>query len=241
MAPHTRLPTMRRALLAASAALLLAGCGVNRVVPSADMSTDGQARHPIVLAEASYTVDVFPLGGGRLDERTAGQIRDFAARFREVGQGGLTVLVPQGGASGAQASFAAPAIRDMLEREAGRPVALAAYPVADPKLAAPVRLAFGGVKAKVAHQCGDWPSDLASGSSTRGWQNEPYWNFGCASQSMVAAQVADPRDLAAPRGDQPTDTAFRTRAITNVRQGRDPGTEWKTRNTSIGGVGKDGN
>ena len=76
---------------------------------------------------------------------------------------------------------------------------------------------FQGIRAKVAHRCGDWPSDLASGSSTRGWENEPYWNFGCSQQSMLAAQVDDPRDLAAPRGEQPTDTQFRTRAITNVR------------------------
>lgn len=227
-----------RMLIVLAAAIALAGCGVNRVVPNADMSADGAGRHPIVLAESSYTTDVFPIGaGGHIDSRTAGQIHDFAARFRMIGQGEVTMLLPQGGASGAQASYLAPAMRSALERETARPVAVATYPVADPTLAAPVRLMFQGIKARVAHRCGDWPSDLGAGSNLQGWENRPYWNFGCSQQSMIAAQVDDPRDLAAPRGEQPTDTAFRTRAITNVRGGKDPGTEWKTTNTSIGTIG----
>lgn len=226
------------ASMATCASLALGGCGVNRVVANADMSADGRERHPILLAEGTHSVDTFPVfDRGRLDHRTASQIRDFGARYRALGDGGLTILVPQGGRSGWQASAAVPAMREALERAAGRPVAVAAYPVADPGLVAPVRLTFGGIKAKVAHRCGDWPDDLASASSLRGWQNETYWNFGCANQSMIAAQVADPRDLAAQRGEQPTDTAFRIRAITNVRDGRDPGTEWKNTNTSIGNVG----
>lgn len=226
------------AALLVTAGLTLAGCGVNRVVPNADMSADGQARHPIVLAESNYSIDVFPTGGdGRVDRHTASQIHDFAQRYRTVGQGGVTIFLPQGGPVGAQASYVAPALRATIERETGDPVTIATYPIADPSLAAPVRLSFRGVRAKVAHRCGDWPSDLASGSSTRGWDNAPYWNFGCSQQSVLAAQVDDPRDLAAPRGEQPTDTAFRTRAITNVRGGKDPSTDWKVTNSSIGKVG----
>lgn len=228
----------RRAVLALAVATALSGCGVNRVVPNVDMSADGASRHPIVLAETNYTVDVFPIDAtGRLDRHTAAQVQDFAQRYRQLGQGEITILVPQGGAAGLHASYLAPALRATLEREVAHPVTIATYPVADPSLAAPVRLMFAGIRARVAHRCGDWPSDLASGSSLRGWENQPYWNFGCSQQSMLAGQVDDPRDLAAPRGEQPTDTAFRTRAITNVRGGKDPGTSWKTTNTSIGTVG----
>ena len=100
-----------------------------------------------------------------------------------------------------------------------------------------MRLSFDGIKAKVAHPCGEWPSDLASGSSTRGWDNKTYWNFGCANQNMIATQVADPRDVAEPRGESPADVAMRMRAIGNVRKGADPGTNWTTKNSSIGAVG----
>ena len=231
---HSPVPTA----LTVTAAIMLAGCGVNRVVPNADMSADGQGRHPILLSESNYTVDVFPTGAdGRVDRHTALQIHDFAQRYRTVGQGGMTIFLPQGGPAGAQASYVARALRATVEHETGSPVTIATYPIADPSLAAPVRLSFHGVRAKLAHRCGEWPSDLASGSSLRGWENAPYWNFGCSQQNVLAAQVDDPRDLAAPRGEQPTDTAFRTRAITNVRAGRDPSTDWKVTNTSIGKIG----
>ncbi len=54
-----------------------------------------------------------------------------------------------------------------------------------------------------------------------------YSNFGCASQSMIAAQVDDPRDFVEPRALEPSDVAMRTRAIEAVRNGQDPGTQWK--------------
>jgi len=77
---------------------------------------------------------------------------------------------------------------------------------------------------------------LASGSSVEGWKNEPYSNFGCATQSMIAAQVDDPRDFVQPRALGPSDVAMRTRAIEAVRNGQDPGTQWgnDTQLTPIG-------
>ena len=87
-------------------------------------------------------------------------------------------------------------------------------------------LSFVGVKAIVPTACGQWPEDLASGSSLEGWKNEPYSNFGCATQSMIAAQVDDPRDFVQPRALGPSDVAMRTRAIEDVRKGQDPGTQW---------------
>ena len=55
-------------------------------------------------------------------------------------------------------------------------------------------------------------------------KNEPYSNFGCASQSVIAAQV-DPRDFVQRVGL--SDVEMRTRAIEAVRNGQDPGTQWK--------------
>ena len=86
-------------------------------------------------------------------------------------------------------------------------------------------------------KCGEWPADIASGSSAEGWQNRPYYNLGCATQSNLAAQVADPVDLVRPRQEDPSDVAMRTRAISAVRTGADPGTSWSLSNTNIGGLG----
>ena len=107
----------------------------------------------------------------------------------------------------------------------------------DHTLASPVRLVFQGLKAEVASRCGQWPADLASGSSIETWKNDNYANFGCATQSALAAQIDDPRDLVQARGSTPPDEAMRLRAIGQVRKGVDPGTEWQTKNTPIGQVG----
>jgi pilus assembly protein CpaD len=54
---------------------------------------------------------------------------------------------------------------------------------------------------------------------------------------MIAAQTADPRDLLGPAAMTPPDSQMRSRAISAVRQGKDPGTVWKTQNSNIGAVG----
>lgn len=216
----------------------LAGCGVNRTKIEAENSSDSRLRHPIALVEQAYTIDVFPTSAERLDDRTREQIESFAARHRQLGGGPITILAPHGGPHGGVAPRAVDSIRRELSRSgAAVPVTVGHYPIENPGLAAPVRLSFDGIKAKVAHACGDWPSDLASGSTNRGWDNKTYWNLGCANQNMIATQVADPRDVAEPRGETPADTSMRMRAIGNVRKGTDPGTNWTTKNSSIGAVG----
>ena len=42
----------------------------------------------------------------------------------------------------------------------------------------------------------------------------------------MSAQVDDPRDLAAPRGESPADIESRMRALAKVRTGADPSTQW---------------
>ena len=99
--------------------------------------------------------------------------------------------------------------------------------------APPVRVSFTGLKAIVPTKCGQWPEDLASGSSVEGWKNEPYSNFGCATQSTIAAQVDDPRDFVQPRALGPSDVAMRTRAIEAIRDGKDPRTQWTQSQTDM--------
>lgn len=59
-------------------------------------------------------------------------------------------------------------------------------------------------------------------------QNRPYWNLGCATQSNVAAQVADPIDLVRARQEGRVDTLKRMRAIEELRKGQDPSTEYRS-------------
>jgi pilus assembly protein CpaD len=226
------------ALCAAALAAPLAGCGVNKVLPPPSVAHDYRDRHPVVLADATTAIDVFP--AQRLDHATVGRIQSFVERYRRLGHGQITLLAPAGVRDGASTRAGVDAVRRLLtESGVAGAVYVGSYPVSDSDLAAPVRLSFQGVKAKVADRCGEWPADLASASSLDGWRNDTHWNFGCANQATLAAQIDDPRDLAAPRGETPADIEMRMRGLSKVRMGIDPGTKWTVKGTNISSVGGD--
>jgi pilus assembly protein CpaD len=219
-------------------ALSLSACAVDYASNDTLGAADYHERHPIVLAQAPTSIDIFPVGGG-IDSQSVAKIRAFAQRYRELGSGQITILAPSGRHGGD--CCLVNQIRGTLYSSGVRGyVSVGHYPVSDPNLASPVRIVFQGLRATVPSRCGQWPSDLASGSSIEGWKNGPYENFGCATQSVLAAQVDDPRDLAQSRASGPPDEEMRLRAIGDVRRGTDPGTEWKTTTTTIGTVGSGG-
>ncbi len=228
-----------RALLAfglCAAALSLSGClsGVQYASDNQLTAVDYHERHPIVLAKSANILDLFPVAG-HLDELSTDKLKSFAERYRAFGSGEVTILTPAGDVASARVI---PAIRRQLYADGLRGyIAVGSYPIRDRNLASPVRLTFQGLKAEVADRCGQWPTDLASGSSIDGWKNDSYPNFGCATQSALANQIDDPRDLVQARGSTPPDESMRLRAIQQVRKGADPGTDWKTQLTTIGTVG----
>lgn len=229
----------RRIALLVITTVLLGGCGVNRVVPPPNQPYDYRDRHPVVLADTQNTLDIFPANSnGRIDYTTAGRIREFIDRYRRFGHGPVTLLRPVGSQAATRIGAMTGLVREALNAAGLRDhVIVSDYPVTDPELAAPIRLSFAGIKAKVSGRCGEWPDDLASGASLNGWKNETWWNFGCAEQQTLAAQIADPRDLASPRGETPVDTLTRLRGIEAIRKGKDPGTEWRREKQDISRTG----
>lgn len=221
--------------------LPLAACSnnVDRVVTSSTVSDDFRTRHPIVLANGEKTLDIF-VGGSKagLDRRQSEDIAAFARNWRREGQGVIQILLPRGsGQDRAAQALLDDVRRDLVKAGAGGSVNLGAYEARDPALAAPIRLSYVALEARVGTRCGEWPSDLASGTSTKGWDNRPYYNLGCAYQQNIAAQIADPRDLVRPREEAPADVQMRTRAITKVREGEDPGTAWNRSIRPYSGIG----
>ncbi len=229
---------MRAFLLLLGIAATLCGCAdIDRMNKSSMTMDDYRDRHPIVLGEQERRLDVFPSPQIRgLDPHSAAQVAEFGALYRNTGSGPIKVFVPALG-RGAPSATTAGIRRALAAGGARAPLEISTYPVINRDLAAPVRLTFVGLKASVADPCGQWPSDLASGSSVQGWENKQYWNYGCSYQSMLAEQVADPRDLVGPRAEDPADTEMRSRAISEMRKGSDPSTDWKTKNSSISTVG----
>ncbi|MBX9759914.1 MAG: CpaD family pilus assembly protein [Beijerinckiaceae bacterium] len=228
----------RRAILVASlAAPALAACAPDRVLTTASIPGDYRARHPIALTQAPITADIVP-AGPRLDGAARESTRAFASEYARSGNGPIAIQIPASGGSAQNARAMLDGIRhELAAAGVNGPVSVSTYQPADPALVSPVRLTFVGTKAVVRTRCGEWPRDLASGSTVDGWQNESYWNHGCAYQQAIANQVADPRDLAGPRAETPSDVTMRTRAISKVREGADPGTQWTIENSSIGTVG----
>lgn len=233
MPSPTRLPV--RALAPVSVLVLaglLGACRADRVSTTGSTTPmDVRTRHPIVLADADRTLDVFPTGVGHIDPRQAADIEAFLLEYRRYGRGLITLELPQG---------VTPALAGPVERtgaairrlgaELGVPPGgwlVGGYPVAAPSLASPVRLTFQRMQAKVPSQCGLWPRDLGVSDIRSDWSNEPQWNLGCATQSNIASQVADPVDLVRGRPEGRIDTVRRTRDIGELRQGKDPSTQWR--------------
>jgi len=225
-----------RTLLPLCVVLALAGCGTtNRMVVPSLPQDDYQVRHPIVLGEEPYTLQILvePVTG-RFDNRSAARLREFASLYRRFGRGPIMIMPPAG--PGGPPSVEP--VRHALFR-AGVHVRTIVTPYpAGPNAVAPMRLSFSGLKAMVADRCGQWPRDLGIGSgAAEDWSNKPYWNFGCSYQTALAAQVADPRDLVSPQGETPADTELRTGAIEQIRKGQDPSTNWKLQNSALSAVG----
>ncbi|WP_092036698.1 CpaD family pilus assembly protein [Methylobacterium pseudosasicola] len=231
-----RLPASSRLAAACALGLLAAGCKSEPATTGGIDLSDYRARHPIVLADRTRSLDVFATGPGHLDPRQAADIDAFMLEYRRYGRGGILMEVPQGlppAQADAVARTASALLRRGTEDGVGaREIAQSPYPVAAPGLAAPIRLSFQRMQAKVADQCGLWPQDLGTSNFASDYSNRPGWNLGCATQATVAAQVADPIDLVRGRPEGRIDTVKRVRDIGQLRDGKDPSTTWRQDGTN---------
>ncbi|WEX77533.1 CpaD family pilus assembly protein [Sinorhizobium numidicum] len=206
--------TSRVAILAILAGLL-AGCGTKDKLATGSIPDDYRTRHPIVLAEAERTIDI-PVASGdsRLTQGTRDVIRGFAAEYRTASSGVIQIMLPRGSVN----SNAAHAVRKDIRRllaATGVPanrVIETSYEAGSAGDAAPIRLSYVAIAAQTA-PCGEWPEDLTLNTV----QNRNYYNFGCATQSNLAAQIANPTDLVGPRQMSPIDAEQRGEVINTWR------------------------
>ena len=226
--PHRPAPLFAACALGA----LAAGCNSQPVATTGAIEiADYRVRHPIVLTDGTRSLDVFPTGVGHLDPRQTADVDAFMLEFRRYGRGTLLMEVPRGGppAQAASAERTAAALTRLAaqDRVSPREIAVAPYVVTAPSLAAPVRLSFQRMQAKVSDACGLWPQETGTSNFAYDYSNRPMWNLGCATQTAVAAQVADPVDLVRGRPEGRIDTVKRVRDIGQLRDGKDPSTTWR--------------
>jgi pilus assembly protein CpaD len=235
-APMSRMapfPLISGSLLAAA---LLAGCAKQPLTTgSIEPSSDYRENHPIVIDEKEKWIDIYPMRGpGGLDKRQREDIAAFVRDYRETARGALELQMPSGaGQSQVQTGHY---IRKALG-EAGFPSSHLRAGHYEPSRAsevAPVRLTFHALAAKVDSQCGMWKRDILDASTTNGMANRPYDNFGCSYQNILAAQVANPADLARPRIEGESDIGKRTDDLRQLRDDGDPSTSWSNDAAGVG-------
>lgn len=205
----------RLVLLSVFVAGGLASCANRDNLTTGAVPDDYRTRHPIVIAEAEHTIDI-PVASGdrRLTIGASDVVRGFASSYKNASTGTVQILSPTGSSNGAGVSAIRRDIRRVLVASGVPSDRLfeLTYQAGGQDDAAPIRLSFNAVTAKT-HACGNWPEDLAKNTV----DNRNYENFGCASQSNLAAQVANPMDLIGPREMSPIDSVRRGQAIKDYR------------------------
>ena len=228
-------------LAAASCAAMLAGCVTTSDRPAnPSYPMDIRQRHPIAIREGVHTVELFV---GRRGELTLDQRADvlaFAHTWRREAAGGVVIEQPIGTSNEAAAAGALQEVRAMLVNMGVPPqgIEVRQYRPEDPRTLATLRLNYPRMIAS-AGPCGMWPHDIGPTADREHTENLESWNFGCASQRNLAAQVANAADLVQPRGETASYTPRRTFMIEKYRRGEDPAMQIMTTNQSkIADIGK---
>lgn len=207
------------------AALLASGCAQRHHIEVGSIPDDYRTRHPIVISEREHAFDI-PIASGdtKLTISQRESVRGIVDAYHRSATGAIRIMVPSGSPNAGAASILSQDVAGLLRKEGipGTRIITTPYHVSEPGAAAPIRVTFLATTA-ATEPCGSWPEDVLARSE----ENKNYHNFGCASQSNLAAQIANPADLILPRGMTPIDAARRSTVIEAYReQGSDgPGGE----------------
>ena len=200
------------------AASLLSGCAgwPGHSVTVGAVPDDYRTNHPIIVAEKERTVDLPVASGDRhLSISMRETVRGAAQSYNSNASGAIRIMVPVGSVNAGAASVLSTQVADVLRKEGvpGDRILSSPYHVSSPEDAAPIRIAFMAVTASTG-ECGRWPEDMLANTT----ENKHWANFGCASQNNLAAQIANPGDLIAPRGMTAIDAERRSTVIEAYRK-----------------------
>lgn len=201
------------------AAMLLQACanGNRDDLKTGAIPDDYRTRHPIVLAEVEQSIDIPVASGDRaLSIGAQDVINGFFAEYRRTSSGIVRIQYPAGAANSAAAQSLRRTFRQLALQNGipGGRIQETSYQANPDGGLAPIRLSYNSMKA-TTNTCGQWPTDILHDTNNRNWEN-----YGCATQSNLAAQIANPTDLVSPREMTPIDAKRRTTVIGNYRDGK---------------------
>jgi pilus assembly protein CpaD len=193
---------------------------------------DYRDRHPIRLIDGKRSIQVL-VGSGRpgLTATQRAEVASLGGEWRQEGTGYVMIETPEGAVNSLAAKHTIREIRSLLQFAGvpSRATIVRGYrPPYRDDLGA-IRVTYTKIQA-VAGPCGQWPDNVGPGLVGKERypllesENVPYWNFGCATQSNLAAAVATPEDLVQPRPEMPAFAARRQTVLEKYRQGQDPST-----------------
>lgn len=162
---------------------------------------DAAQRHPILVSQQPTEMTVsISAGQHHLSPHHRAQVHSFVQRFRatDAGNGRIVISAPSGSRNEVAAMHAVSEIRKMVASigVSDTDVIVEAYQ-GEPGRNLPIRLSFLRFVAE-GPTCGNFSTNLAEEPG-----NLPYPNFGCSTQKILAAQVANPADLLEPRAMTP--------------------------------------
>jgi len=215
-----------RAAAAAACALAVCGCNTDQQATGApDVPTDYRLRHPITLQESNRTLELFiGTNRGELNPTQRAQVLSFGLGWKRQATGGIVVDRPVGSSNERATAEAMHEIVSILAASGLPPqsIAVQTYQATGPNLAT-VRISYPRISAQ-AGPCGLWPKDIGPSFNRDYFDNQPPWNYGCATQRNLAAEVADPSDLVQPRGETAAYAMRRTAVLERYREGQSPAT-----------------
>lgn len=150
-----------------------------------------------------------------LSANQAAALAQFAADWSDGGGGTITLRSPTGGADAGAAAHITEGARAFLIDQGVPPdhIQVVSYD-ARGEPAPVLRIGYSAYRA-VVPSCGKTWTNIAKSAA-----NEVQPNFGCAVTANMAAQIADPADLAHPRQMTPGDASRRAIMLDKYRKGQ---------------------
>lgn len=182
---------------------------------------DFKERFPIQLGNAAQKLEIYPTQHAGLESGQRRALIDYAREYKRAGQSIVAVAVPTG-PDGRITKTNATNARRVLDVLHANGISRAnvhgeTYLPPNPNGLNPIKMTYLKPTATVAAKCGLWTDDVGFGSLGTDVENLPYYNHGCATQSAVANQIADPMDVVRHQQVSPGDAARSTTVLTAWR------------------------
>jgi pilus assembly protein CpaD len=198
--------------LAAALTLTLGACA------SAPSEIDKFARtdteqYKVKVEKAPEQLALGPHAEG-LSAAQAAALGEFAATWRDAGEGDILIRTPRTGDQTAVSRSAAATQTALASLGVPRgALRIEAYDAAAGEARPPLLVSFERYTAKVADCSQTWGNLSSTGA------NKPSEHFGCTVTANFAAQLADPRDAIRPAPTDPSDASRRSTVLSAYRKG----------------------